>query len=117
MKRIYLLLAKISYKLQEHVMADQKLTHGFHLGTCIGATDIMNELTTIFAHINWENYPPKMEAEKVFKHFCPNIPFDPKIEQAMNVYANQLKKLFEDVQEDKKINPEDYKEKNLRSKK
>lgn len=92
MNQIETLLGKIALKLQEHTYEDKKLLKGYTLGVNIGFVDIQNELTEILAIIVFNK--KALGAEQVFKHFCPDIPFDENIKKAMELYANQVQNVF-----------------------
>lgn len=92
MNHIEALLSKIALKLQEHLYEDKLLMRGYTLGVNIGFTDIQNELTRVFAIIAFNK--KAVNAEEVFKHFCPEIPFDENIKKAMELYANQVQNVF-----------------------
>jgi hypothetical protein len=92
MNRIESLLSKIALKLQEHLFEDKLLLRGYTLGANTGFTDIQNELTSVFAIIAFNK--KTLNAEEVFKHYCPDIPFDENIKKAMELYANQVQNVF-----------------------
>jgi len=92
MNQIENLLGKIALKLEEHISEDKILIKGHTLGISMGFIDIQNELTRVFAIIAFNK--KALNAEEVFKHFCPDIPFDENIKKAMELYANQVQNVF-----------------------
>lgn len=92
MNQIEALLSKIALKLEEHIYEDKTIRKGYTLGISMGFIDIQNELTRVFAIIAFNK--KALNAEEVFKHFCPDIPFDENIKKAMELYANQVQNVF-----------------------
>lgn len=92
MNQVENLLSKIALKLQEHVYEDKTILKGYSLGVNMGLTEIQNELSNVFAIIAFNK--KALNAEEVFKHFCPDIPFNENIKKAMELYANQVQNVF-----------------------